>query len=72
MYILYIYSAKSFGNLKLLIVEYNGNKSSMKSVLEQVIMRMCSGYRNVYLIRFERKHLEKKHDIVLEFKIQLK
>lgn len=31
---------------------------------------MCSGYRNLYLIIFERKHLEKKYDTVLEFKIQ--
>lgn len=33
-------------------------------------MRMCLGYRNLYLIIFEREYLEKKYDIVLEFKIQ--
>lgn len=32
---------------------------------------MHSGYRNLYLIIFERKHLEKKPDKVSEFKIQL-
>ena len=35
MYMLSLYSAKSFGSFRLLIVAYNGHKSSMKSGLEQ-------------------------------------
>lgn len=66
-----LYTPPNFGCFKSLVAEYDDYKSSVKSALEQNHNETVFRCRNLYLIIFERKHLEEKPDKVSEFKIQL-
>lgn len=66
-----LYTPPNFGSFKFLVAEHEDYKSSVKSVFEQNHNETVFQCRNLYLIIFEREHLEMKPDKVSEFKIQL-